>query len=287
MRPYLEDPEVVIYNEDVLDALGDLPDGLADAVVTSPPYVDMRPEYGTPSEWLPIFEELRRVVRRGGMVWNVGRRWEKGIEQMWWLELINAATEAGWEHWDTLIWFKPNANPIQGNLATNAHEYLLCFGQPGSVFHEDSRLRPYAEGSEARLRRRWVSSISVKGDGPERSGAKRLERRGETREPNPGGARGTSVLIHTTGKEKGNKHPAPMPLDLALELVAFVSAERGAVLDPFAGSGTTALAARTLRRRSILIEIEEEYCEMIAHRLETTTIELLELKRDQQLSLLI
>lgn len=271
MNPYLEDPDLVVLHADVLDGLDHLPDSLVDGVVTSPPYVDMRPEYGTPTEWAPIFDELYRVVR-GPMVWNVGRKWEQGIEQMWWLKLLGGAAAAGWEHWDTLIWFKPNANPIQGNVATNAHEYLLCFGKSGARFREESRLRPYAEGSVERLRRRWESSISVKGDTPERNGARREERKGERREPNPEGARAPSVLIHTTGKEKGINHPAPMALDLALELVEFVVPDGGTVLDPFAGSGTTALAARNLGRRSILIENKEEYCREIATRLQQLSL---------------
>lgn len=265
MKPYLDDSDLVLFHADVLDALDVLPDGLVDGVVTSPPYVDMRPEYGTPTEWRPIFEELNRVVD-GPMVWNVGRKWVDGIEQMWWLVLLTAAAEAGWEHWDTLLWLKPNANPIQGHVATNSHEYLLCFGKPGVDFREESRRRPYAEGSEARLKRRWVSSVSVKGDDAERNGQRRNERRGERRDANPDGARAPSFLVHTTGKEKGIKHPAPMALSLALELVEFVAPPGATVLDPFAGSGTTGLAARKLGRRSILIELSEEYCAEIAER---------------------
>lgn len=255
---------MVVFNADIVDAFAHATDNCVDAVVTSPPYVDMRPEYGTPTEWLPIFKELHRVVD-GPMVWNVGRKWVEGIEQMWWLALLTAAAEAGWEHWDTLIWFKPNANPIQGHVATNSHEYLLCFGKPGVRFREESRLRPYAEGSEARLKRRWVSSVSVKGDGPERNGPRRSERQ-ERRDANPDGARAPSLLVHTTGKEKGIKHPAPMALDLALELVEFVAAPGQIVLDPFAGSGTTGLAARKLGRRAVLVELSEEYCAVIAER---------------------
>ena len=262
----LADPDLVLYAGDALEVLRELDTASIDAVVTSPPYVDMRPEYGTPVSWLPIFDELARVVR-GGMLWNVGRFWRNRIEQMWWLNIIDAASDAGWEHWDTLVWFKPNANPIQGNIATNSHEYVLAFGRPGVEFNESARKKPYAPGSAERLRRRWVSSISVKGDGPERSGAHRAERVGERREPNPEGARAPSILVHLTGGEKGNKHPAPMPTELAAELVSLALAE-GTVLDPFAGSGTTAVAARQLGIHSVLIEVSDEYCDMIVTRLQ-------------------
>lgn len=263
--PYIQS-DMALFHGEALEALRMLGDGQADAVVTSPPYVDMRPEYGTPTEWLPIFKELGRVVN-GPMLWNVGRKWVEGVEQMWWLKIIEAATEAGWEHWDTLVWWKPNANPIQGRIATNAHEYILAFGRPGADFDEEVRRRPYAIGSAERLKRRWVSSISVKDDGPERSGARRNERKGERRDVNPSGARGSSVLIHTTGKEKGINHPAPMALDLALELVEFACPAGGTVLDPFAGSGTTAIAARVRECRSVMIEVSESYCMVLLDRL--------------------
>jgi site-specific DNA-methyltransferase (adenine-specific) len=63
-----------------------------------------------------------------------------------------------------------------------------------------------------------------------------------------------------------------MALDFAHELVEFVTPAGGTVLDPFAGSGTTALAARKLACRSILIELKEEYCRMIAERLQQLSL---------------
>lgn len=257
---------MALYQGDAAEVLRLFGDGQFDCVVTSPPYVDMRPEYGTPTDWLPIFSELGRVVS-GPMLWNVGRKWVEGVEQMWWLKLIEAATEAGWQHWDTLVWWKPNANPIQGRIATNAHEYVLAFGGEGMVFNEESRRRPYAIGSAERLQRRWVSSISVKDDAAGRSGVKRSARKGERRDVNPNGARGSSVLVHSTGREKGIKHPAPMALDLALELVEFVCPAGGIVLDPFAGAGTTAVAARMRECRSVLVEVSADYCGVIVERL--------------------
>jgi DNA modification methylase len=266
MNLWAKEEDLTVYRGDALGVLAALPDDWVDAVLTSPPYVDMRPEYESPKDWVRIFEELLRVVN-GPMLWNVGRKWVEGCEDMWWLQLIDEAKEAGWEHWDTLVWFKPNANPIQGRIATNAHEYVLAFGKEGAEFDEEARRRPYAIGSAERLRRRWVSSISVKDDGEERSGARRSERKGERREVNPAGARGASVLVHTTGKEKGIKHPAPMCLDVALELVEFVCPAGGTVLDPFAGSGTTAIAARMRQCNSVMIELSPDYCAELVRRL--------------------
>jgi site-specific DNA-methyltransferase (adenine-specific) len=62
-------------------------------------------------------------------------------------------------------------------------------------------------------------------------------------------------------------HPSPKPERLMRWLVEHGSPQGGTVLDPFAGSGTTLLAAKYLGRKAVGIEREERYCEVIADRL--------------------
>lgn len=61
------------------------------------------------------------------------------------------------------------------------------------------------------------------------------------------------------------QHPTPKPLPLMHTLLSKCPA--GVVADPFAGSGSTLLAARILGRRSIGVEVDERYCELAAARL--------------------
>jgi len=63
-------------------------------------------------------------------------------------------------------------------------------------------------------------------------------------------------------------HPTPRTLDVISYLIEIVSVKNQYVLDPFLGSGTTAVACERLKRKWIGIEIEEKYCAIAVKRIE-------------------
>ena len=62
-----------------------------------------------------------------------------------------------------------------------------------------------------------------------------------------------------------NEHPAPFPVALIERIISSTNAEL--ILDPFSGSGTTALVAKALKRNYIGIELSPDYCEMSERRI--------------------
>jgi site-specific DNA-methyltransferase (adenine-specific) len=78
------------------------------------------------------------------------------------------------------------------------------------------------------------------------------------------------VIESTVESIKGNIHPAVYPEFIVQEIIKLLTKENDIVLDPFLGSGTTAVVAKRLKRNSIGIEIHPEYIDYALQRLEET-----------------
>lgn len=90
---------------------------------------------------------------------------------------------------------------------------------------------------------------------------------------NGGGKLGVYAYPTNTGLNRPD-HPCPKPDGLMCELVADFTDAGDVILDPFAGSGTTLIAAKRLGRRAIGIEREERFAEVTAKRLQQSALDL-------------
>lgn len=242
---------VELHVGDALEVLPTL--GEHDAIVTSPPYADAREdvESATPREYADWIEPflvalLPRLREGGGFMLNLGRVFRDGVEQSYAEETLLRAQALGWRRIDTVVWTKINGRPVNPYL-TNVHETIYWFtvGEPLAAYRGYDELRyPYPPETLLRYQRRWERSTVAKGRHEPQEG----------RTPHAAGARPRSVYITQVGKEKKLRHPTPMALDLARFLVCLACPPGGTVLDPFAGSGTTGVAARLHGRRAVLVE---------------------------------
>lgn len=83
-----------------------------------------------------------------------------------------------------------------------------------------------------------------------------------------GRALSTDVWTYPTVASYAGKHPCEKPVQMLEDMIRTSTRPGGTVLDPFAGSGSTLVAARNLGRRAVGIEKDERYCEQIARRLD-------------------
>jgi DNA modification methylase len=75
-----------------------------------------------------------------------------------------------------------------------------------------------------------------------------------------------SIWSFSTERASRVQHPAPFPVELPRRCIEFYSYEDDVVLDPFLGSGSTAIAALLSKRRYIGVDVSENYCNIAQQR---------------------
>jgi len=248
---------------DCLVALKKLNDNSVDLIITSPPYADQRKDtYGGihPDkyvEWfLPMANEMLRVLKpTGTFILNIKEKTVDGERHTYVMELIMGMKKQGWLWTEEFIWHKKNCFPGKWpNRFRDSWERLLQFNKQRQFnMYQESVMVPMGGWAKTRLKN--LSDTDMKrdnsrvGSGFGKNVSKWLGR--EMAYP-------TNVLAMAT--ETSNKqHSAVFPKELPLWFIKLFTKKGDTVLDPFLGSGTTSIAAVSLDRNSIGIEIKEDY----------------------------
>ena len=251
---------------DCLEALQQMPPNTVDLIVTSPPYADSRKNtYGGihPDkyvEWfLPISNELKRVLKDDGtFILNIKEKVVSGERHTYVMELIIEMRKQGWLWTEEFIWHKKNCYPGKwSNRFRDAWERCLQFNKQKKFnMYQENVMVPMGDWAKSRLKN--LSETDKKRDNSRvESGFGKNISNWIGREL----AYPTNVLHFAT--ECGNrKHSVAFPQELPSWFVKLFSKESDLVLDPFLGSGTTAVAAKKLSRYYVGIEIKEEYYQL-------------------------
>jgi DNA modification methylase len=244
-----------------------------DAVITSPPYDNLR-EYENKSEWSfeifkPIARELYRVVKDGGVVvWVVGDATVNGSETGTSFKQALYFMECGFRLHDTMIYNRASPHPPNVRYYQD-FEYMFIFskGKP-KVFNPLTQ--PKKPGSNERMKRKYNSHTRGKDgklQGHNQVAHKRLSNASKTNERvksnvwiiRAGGG------VSTTDKY-AFEHPAIFPEKLAKDHIVSWTNPGDIVLDPFMGAGTTGKCCAQLKRKFIGIEIAEKYYKISERR---------------------
>lgn len=227
-----------------------LPDESIDLTVTSPPYDNLRDYKGYTFNFEEVARQLFRVTKAGGVVvWIVSDAVVNGSETGTSFRQALFFMECGFNLNDTMIWRKDSFSFPESVRYPQNFEYMFIFskGVP-SVY--------------VAIRDRENKCVGLKIHGTYRKKDGTTTPRGE-RWTDAGGIKEYGIRFNVwdipSVKNNTTGHPAPFPVQLARDHILTWSRENDVVLDPFMGSGTTAVAAVETNRRYIGFEISEEY----------------------------
>lgn len=235
--------------------LKDLPNECVDLVFTSPPYFNAKPEYTEYLSYESYLLKMKKIIHEAHRVLNEGRFFVLNVSPV----LIRRASrseashriavpfdfhrlfiEEDFEFVDDIIWMKPEgAGWATGRGRRFAADRNPCQYKPVPVTEYVLVYRKKSDKLIDWLIRKHPDQEAVK----------------ESKIPD--GYEVTNVWKITPAHCKD--HPAVFPEELAQKVIQYYSFKNDVVLDPFAGTGTTARAAIRLNRRFAVFEMDKKY----------------------------
>ena len=276
-----------------------------DLVVTSPPY-NLGIEYASyvdaaaRDDYLgflrKVAEPMAAAMKPGRFVaWNIGvNRNTYPARQVVMLE------DAGLSFYRQIVWAKSGtpwplfSQTQRARLARNylpnyMHELIVLLEQPGVNEHAPKATCPLCTGRGDVERLDLVAydghetiQLMTKGDKPEKGGPINVDEKYKsdvwriaasigTRDLKTLGTKANGLTKNGKPTHMVKEHPAAFPSEVPRALMTFLTTAGEVVYDPFAGAGTTIIAAEQLGRRCCAMELEPRYCDTALRRWEDFT----------------
>ena len=255
--------QIKIYQGDCREKLDIFDADIFQAIIADPPYFQVLLGEEWDNQWQTEEDYLNwtenwirkcgRLLKEDGLFFIFG---QLGKREHLWLHVCSMATRFLQFH-DMLIWDRAVGYNERYDSFTPCYEMIL-------VLRKNKETKPYFDKDAVRtayddetikqyLKDKRYKDLDAR--------AKHLER----------GKYATNILrvpsLKGSSKEKVG-HPSQKPIKLIEMLVLSATREGDSVLDPFLGSGTTALACQNLNRNFAGIEIEQKYIEIAESRLQ-------------------
>ena len=260
-----------IVHGDCEQILQKLPDNSIDLIFTSPPYADQRKktygginssQYG--SWFLLKAEQFLRILKpTGTFILNIKERVVNGERHTYVIELILKMREQGWLWTEEFMWHKKNSYPGKWpNRFRDSWERLLQFNKQRKFdMCQEAVMVPIGHWAEERLTN-LSETDKIRDESKSESGfGKKVSSWVGRDKVYP------TNVIHMSTECSNKSHSAAFPVPLPTWFIKLFTKVGDIVLDPFIGSGTTAIAATQLGRHYVDIDINEEYCQIARERL--------------------
>lgn len=253
-KPYFQEGNFVLYHEDCLKILEQLPENSVDMIFADPPYNlsnggftchagravsvnkgkwDISNGLEKDSEFhLNWIKACKRVLKSNGTIWISGTYhsiYKCGF----------ALQRLGFRILNDIAWYKPNASPnLSARYFTASHETLLWARKDKKAKHIFN-YKLMKEGY-------WPKDFLKK--------------------PNKQMRSVWAINTPNSWEKKYGKHPTQKPYELLRRIVLASTNKGDIVLDPFAGSSTTGLAAIQFGRKFVGVDTEKSYLDLSVKR---------------------
>ena len=238
-----------------LDVVPHLPHNFVDLLILDPPYNLSKNYNGAPfkergkqeyQRWFQsILETLKPTLKSNATVY-VCADWKTSV-------LIAPLLESQLRIHNRITWEREKGRGAKTNWKNNTEDIWFCTVSDSYYFNVDA----------VKLKRKVMAPYTVDGKPKDWQ----PEERGNYRLTHPSNI-WTDITVPFWSMPENTDHPTQKPEKLIAKLVLASSRENDFILDPFLGSGTTAVVARKLGRRFCGVELNREYCCWALKRLE-------------------